>query len=90
MVVVSGASFSTCEETVVSEAASSMIKFEISPLRELSSSPFTDADGDASGVVLVVLAVVAASAGDEDVSNSSTGCCRLQYMILAVRVRIIF
>lgn len=67
-----GSSFSNCEETVVSEAASSIVKFETSPPRELSSSLLTD------------------GAGDGDESESSTDCWRLQYMMLAVRVRIIF
>lgn len=70
-------SLSSCEET--SEAASSILKFEISPPREevLSSSPLIDVAGDTS-------------AGDGDASESSTGCCRLQNIMLAVRVRSIF
>lgn len=131
--------FSTCEDIVVSEAASSMVRFETSPLRdEISSSPLTDGAGDASGVVVlyplagegakdasgvvvlyplagegigdasrvVVLRPLAGEGtgdasgevvlwslvgeGKGDDSASSTCCCRLQYIMLAVRVRIIF
>lgn len=72
---------------MVSEAVSSMLKFESSPPgEELSSSPLIDGAGDASGVE--VQAPV--SAGDGDPSASSTGCCRLQNIMLAVKVRIIF
>lgn len=52
-------SFSTCDETVVSDAASSVVKLETS-LRELSSSP------------LIESAVEGDSDGDD--SDSSTGC----------------
>lgn len=45
-------SFSTSEQTVVSEAASSILKFETSPQRdEISSSPLIDGAGDASVMV---------------------------------------
>lgn len=72
-------SFSNWEVTVVSEAVSSILKFDISPPREeeLSSSPLIDVAGDAS-------------TGDSDLSVSSTTCCRLQNIMLAVRVRSIF
>lgn len=68
---------STCDDTVVSEAASSMLKFEKSPAREEhSSSPQIDGGGDASAV--------------DDPSVSSPSCSRFQYMIPAISVRIIF
>lgn len=53
-------SFSTCDETVVSDAASSIVELETSSLRELSSSPLVEAavEGDSDG----------------DDSDSSTGC----------------
>lgn len=78
---------SGCEEVaVVSEVASSTLKLENSPpIEELSSSPHTEGAGDASGVV-----VVAVPAGEGNESMSSVCCCRLQYIILAARVRIIF
>lgn len=132
-------SFSTCEDIVVSEAASSMVKFETSPLRdEISSSPLTDCAGDASGVMILwplagegagdvsgvvvlyplaregigdasgvvilwplagegtgdasgeVILWLLVGEGKGDDSASSTCCCRLQYIMLAVKVRIIF
>ena len=79
-------SYSSCEETVVSDMASSMTKLENSPPREeLSSSPLVDGAGDASGVVVVVV-----SAGEGNESPSSVARCRLQYIMLAARVRSIF
>lgn len=78
-------SHSGCEEAVLSEVVSSTLKLENSPpMDELSSSPQTEGAGDASGVEVVVLA------GEGNESGSSVCCCRLQYIILAVRVRIIF
>jgi len=79
-------SFSSCEETAVSESSSSIFKYETSPPKEdISSSPLTDWAGDASGV-----AVQIPLEGDGDDSTSSTAFCRLQYIMLAARVRIIF
>jgi hypothetical protein len=78
-------SFSTSEE--VSEAASSILKFETSPQRdEISSSPLIDGAGDAS----VIVELEDASAGDGEDSPSSIAFCRLQYIMLAVSVRSIF
>ena len=77
-------SFSITEDTVVSEPVSSKFKFRTSPQREeLSSSPFIDEVVDISVMVLAV-------AGEGEISISSTGCWRLQYIMLAVNVRIIF
>lgn len=70
----------------MSEAASSILEFETSPLKEELSSSLIDGAGDASGVEVQALK----SAGDDDPSDSSTGCCRLQNIMLAVRVSIIF
>lgn len=70
----------------MSEAAASMLKLENSPPREdISSSPQTDGAGDASGVLLVRV-----EAGEGNESASSPDCCKLQYIIEAARVRIIF
>ena len=64
---------STSEETVVSDAASSTLKFETSPPRdELSSSPLMDGAGDASGVVVVV---TLESVGDDDPPSVSSAAC---------------
>ena len=61
-------SFSITEETVVSEAVSSKLKFKTSPQREeLSSSPLMDEVVDLSVIVLAV-------AGEGEMSISSTGC----------------
>ncbi|KAF7815904.1 putative long-chain-alcohol O-fatty-acyltransferase 1 [Senna tora] len=74
-------SYSSCEEIVVSEVASS-VKLENSPpMEEVSSSPLIDGAGDALVLVL---------AGEGNESESSSGCCKLQYIILAASMRIIF
>lgn len=63
---------SSCEETVVSEVASSMLMLELenSPQRdEFSSSPLTDGAGDASEVMVEVV-----SEGEGNESASSADC----------------
>lgn len=62
-----------------------MPKLAISASRdEMSSSPLTDCGGEAFGVFNVVTVPI------EEQSLSSTVWYKVQYMMLAVRVRIIF
>lgn len=64
-------SFSTREEAVESEAASSIVKLEISPPSdEFSSSPLMDGAGDVSGVV-----VLQPLDGEGEGDNSPSSTC---------------
>ena len=67
---------------VMSEAASSTARFDMLSATLLLSSPFCDAASSAD--------TSEASATDSACSELPAGCCRLQYMMLAVRVKIIF
>lgn len=73
--------WSITEETVESDAASSMFNDEISPQMELSSSLWTE------GAVEDMSVTVKDSEGVGEDSRSS--CCKHQYIMLAIKVKII-
>ena len=73
--------WSITEETVESDAASSIFNDEISPQMELSSSLWTE------GAVEDMSVTVKDSEGVGEDSRSS--CCKHQYIMLAIKVKII-
>lgn len=91
------ASLSSSIVRLETSLSSSIVRLETSPFKEeTSSSPVTDGAGEASVLVHVLVHVVVVLWVDDEseleleLSDDDDCCWRLQYIILAVRISIIF